>query len=747
MKKLYSLIIPLVLLFAAVVIRYENPYPIQQLRNLVFDTYQRLHPRPYDSTLPVRIGDIDEKSLERFGQWPWSRTKVAAVVDRLRELGAVVVALDIVFGEPDRTAPRAVADNLPDDRSFDAARRLMETLPDPDQVLATAMSKMPTVVSFAGLDTDPERPQPLPQAKAGYSFSGELPADVVEELPYWISTLPLFQNVAAGVGAVNADADSDGIVRRVPVFVRVPDPGTPNPYRPTYAIEALRVAQGKSTYDIKSSSGSGENVSIETRGIVKVRIGQAIVPTTYNGSILLYDSGHQPQRYFSLADIWNDDFDPANVAGRIILIGSSVEGLRDYKPTPLSGSMSGIEIHTQIAEQIISGTYLERPDWAEGLEKVSLIVLGLILIGLSLKRVALFGLIVAVVAVVGAIGTSYYLFLTKGFLLDPLYPAGTAFLIFVATTLIGYFRTEREKAEVRGAFSLYLSPVLVDQVSENREKLKLGGENRPLTVMFCDIRGFTKMSEGMDPQQLTHVINQFLTPMTDVIQRHKGTIDKYIGDCVMAFWNAPLDVPGHEREALRAAFDMRQELVRLNQELAAEAEAAGRPAIDLKIGIGLNTGIACVGNMGSKQRFGYSALGDTVNLASRLESLSPAYGLDLVIGEETAAAAEGFALLEIDLVRVKGKNRPVRIHTGLGDEAVAASNSYRALKPLHEAMLAAYRAQDWTAAEAALAQARATAPDSLGAFYDVYAARIAEYRASPPPADWDGVHVAGSKTG
>ncbi|WP_374373880.1 CHASE2 domain-containing protein [Dongia sp.] len=747
MKKFYGILIPLALLLAALVLRQQDPYAIQQLRNLVFDNYQRLSPRPYDPTLPIRIGDIDEKSLNHFGQWPWSRAQIAAVVDRLRELGAATIALDIIFGETDRTSPRAIAATLPADARFDNARQMMAGLPDPDQILADAIARVPTVVSFAAMHSDPLRVQSPPLTKFGYSFSGDDPHGVVPSYPFWISTLPILQKAAAGVGAVNSDPDRDSIVRRVPIFVNLPIPEEPIPFRPTLAVEALRVAQGQTTYQVKASSGSGESVLGNIAGISRIRIGQAIVPTNTNGSILLYDTGHEPQRYFSLADLWNDNFDPGIVAGRIIFVGSTVHGLRDFKATPLAGDMAGVEIHAQIAEQIVSGSYLQRPVWAGDLEFLALLLLGLVLVALAQLRFALLGFGVAIVAIAGAFGTSYYFFVTKGFLLDPLYPAGTAFLIFVAATLIGFIRTEREKAQVRGAFSLYLSPVLVDRVSENREKLKLGGENRPLTVMFCDIRGFTKMSEGLDPQQLTHVINQFLTPMTGIIHRHSGTIDKYIGDCIMAFWNAPLDIAAHERKAVMAAYDMRAELIRLNETLAAEARTTDARPVTIRVGIGLNTGIACVGNMGSEQRFNYSALGDTVNIASRLESLSPAYGLDLVIGEETAEAVPDFALLEIDQVRVKGKNRPVRIYTGLGNEEVAATNSYLVLKPLHEKMLAAYRAQDWDAAEMALTAAREAAPEQLSALYDLYAERITAYRAAPPPEDWDGVFEARSKAG
>jgi len=745
--RIEGIIIPLALLLAALTLRPYDPPIVQQMRNLVFDSYQRIAPRQYDATLPIRIGDIDEKSLNTFGQWPWSRSQMARIIDRLRELGAAVVGIDIIYAEADRTAPAAIAKNLPTDGSFDAAKEMLLRLPDPDQDLANSIAQIPTIIPFAALGTDPQRPQELPLRKAGYAFAGDNPIRYIRPWRFWVTSLPELEKAATGIGSVNADPDPDGIIRQVSLFLQLPDKDNPTPFYPSMTAEAIRIAQGQSTYAVKSSGASGVISFGEHTGISVVKIGQAMVPTNAQGAVILYDTGHQDQRFFSLADLMSPDFDPSIVAGRIIFIGSSSEGLRDYKPTPNEESMTGVEIHAQIAEQIFSGTYLQRPDWADGLEFVTLAVLGVILTILAQLRRALVGFGIAAFGIIGSFGASYYLFITRGFELDPLYPAGAAFLIFVTATLIGYIRTEQEKAQVRGAFSLYLSPVLVDQVSKNREQLKLGGENRDLTVMFCDIRGFTKMSEGLDPQQLTHVINQFLTPMTDIIQANGGTIDKYIGDCIMAFWNAPLDIPQHERKAVTAAYGMRSELVRLNETLAAEAAATGAKKIEIKIGIGLNTGIACVGNMGSKQRFGYSALGDTVNTASRLESLSPAYFVDLVLGEETAAAAPGFALLELDQVRVKGKNLPVRIFTGLGDEKVAQSNSFVTLKNLHDAMLQAYRGQSWSSARASLALAKEAAPEALAKFYDMYEARIADYAANPPPEDWDGVYVAMTKGG
>jgi adenylate cyclase len=330
---------------------------------------------------------------------------------------------------------------------------------------------------------------------------------------------------------------------------------------------------------------------------------------------------------------------------------------------------------------------------------------------------------------------------------DPLYPAGTALVLVASTTIINYIRTERDKARIRGTFSMYLSPAMVEQLASQPEPPKLGGENKEITVMFTDIRGFTKLSEGLDPQALTHVINAFLTPMSQLIKEHQGTIDKYIGDCIMAFWNAPLDVPHHPREAVRTAVEMRRTLKRLNTQFAAEAQAAGREPVKIKAGVGLNTGIGCVGNMGSEERMAYSALGDTVNIAARLESLSPAYFVDLVLGEATAADCADFALLELDQVKVKGKAIPIRIFTCIGTEKLAASNSFQQLKPAHDRMLTAYRGQDWDGAEAARLECLEVGPERLRGFYALYETRIAEFRADPPGAGWDGVYVAKSKTG
>jgi len=763
MHKAWGIAIPGLLLIGAAMLRWQDPAPIQEIRNWVFDNYQRLEPREYNPELPVRIADIDEKALAKFGQWPWSRITVAKVTDRLRELGAAVIAFDVLFAEPDRTSPQALAANLPDDPNFQQAKVEMNALPDPDAILAKSIAQVPTALGFALLDYDPKRAEARPAPVGGFSTLGDSPLYFAPTMPHVVTALPVLQAAASGNGAVNALADQDGVIRRVPLVLGYKPEAVdtaPDALLPSLGLEAIRLAfQGRS-FTIRSSHASAETfASLVANGIGAIRIEgipdggpSIIIKTDRGGELLLHDTGHQEARFVSIADIFEPDFPRSKVEGQIVLVGTTVEGLKDIQTSPLESRIAGVEIHAETIEQILETAMtgalpLVRPYWSDAAEKAFLIAFGLLVIAIANRAGAVLSVSIAVAALIIAFGGSWWLFTAHGWLVDPLYPGGTGVALVMVASTITYIRTEREKRHIRGAFSLYLSPEMVNRVAEHPELLKLGGENREITVMFTDIRGFTKLSEGLDPQGLTHVINAFLTPMSNLIKDHGGTIDKYIGDCIMAFWNAPLDVPHHAREAVRTAVEMRRTLKRLNEQFAAEAQTTGKEPVKLKAGVGLNTGIGCVGNMGSEQRFAYSALGDTVNTASRLESLSPAYFVDLVFSEQTAKDAADFALLELDQVKVKGKAIPIRLFTCLGFEAYAARPEYKALRERHERMLAAYRAQDWDGAEQARNACLEVAPERLRPFYGLYEKRIAEFRADPPGADWDGVYVAKSKTG
>jgi adenylate cyclase len=417
------------------------------------------------------------------------------------------------------------------------------------------------------------------------------------------------------------------------------------------------------------------------------------------------------------------------VGGYVVFIGSSAAGLFDLQTTPVESGIPGVEAHAQAVESIIANDLLMRPDYAVGLELVYLALAGALLIFL-MRYVAVSWCLVACLACLGAVNlVSWLAFREQRLLLDPVYPSIGLIAVFVAGELNLFFRTEKERRYIRGAFSRYLSPDLVKKLGDRRAELELGGETREMTLMFCDVRGFTQISEGLSASELTSLINRFLTPMTGEILDHRGTIDKYMGDAIMAFWNAPLPTAQHPRRACLAALAMLDTLDELNR----------HEEVPIKIGVGLNTGVCCVGNLGSEQRFSYSAIGDPVNVASRVEGLTKQFGLQILMTENTKEHASGLALLEVDRVRVVGRGEPVSLFTLLGDEPVARSPEFISLFNAHSHMIAAYRSADFSDAAAALERARGFAPQRLQDFYDVYAERLSVLRDNPPGPGWDGV--------
>lgn len=440
-----------------------------------------------------------------------------------------------------------------------------------------------------------------------------------------------------------------------------------------------------------------------------------------------------------------------SLEGKIVLIGGYFT-LRDQHLTPFAndltgtaGEFPGIEIHAHAIAQFIEHKVQPRLNRIE--EWLMLLFfagLGAVLGKWDIGTIRRFGLAGLTIILLWAGG--FYLSHETALIIKLIEPSIALLLATWATDAVTGAEAKRQRAFINSAFARYLNPQLVKQLSNDPSKLQLGGESRAMTLLFCDIRGFTTISEKFDAQGLTRFINRFLTPMTDLILANSGTIDKYMGDAIMAFWNAPLDDPEHEFHGCMAALQMRERLQLLNQQWRAEAEAEGQKFIEVNIGIGLNSGICCVGNVGSDQRFDYSVLGDDVNLASRLEGQSKTYGVDIVIGENTAAAADGkLAILELDSIMVKGKTKPVRIFALVGDQAMAQSENFLQLKSEHDAMLAAFRQQDWQGATTHLEHCRQQAPALMMGLYQLYEERISNYLAAPPPIDWDGVYVALTK--
>jgi adenylate cyclase len=737
-KHLLLFFFPLLLLIGFTSLRIVHQETFQEISLKIFDRYQRMKPRVYQDA-PVRFLDIDEASLQKIGQWPWPRTRVAELVTRLAEAGAAVTVLDILFAEPDRTSPQNI---IPIWKTYMPELDLLydpKTMPDHDELFAKAVQQADNVVAgfvFTHIGSSGD-----PAVKAGFSHSGDDPVPYLPAFSHTITNLPAIEKAAKGNGCFNFLAESDGVLRRVPLAFRYK-----NRLYPSLAGEALRVAQGASAYVIKTSTGSGEKTFAgDATGITSVKIGKIVAPTDAEARLWLYDTGYRKERVIPVWKIFEKDFDPATVEGMILFLGTSASGLKDLRTTPLNPLASGTEVHVQLAEQMLLQEFLKRPDWAQGAEILFLIGLGLLLILLLPLAGALWSAVIGLICIGAACGFSWHSFTAYHLLIDPVTPSIACLLLYTASSLLQYLHTESEKRHIRGAFSRYVSPALLDRISKHPEHLKLGGEMRDMSIFFADIRDFTPIAEQYSATELTHFMNRYFTPMTDLIMKHGGTIDKYIGDCIMAFWNAPLPDPDHARRASRTALHLLDHLKNWNISMQKEASTLGGKFTPVAVSIGINTGNCCVGNMGSDQRFDYSVLGDDVNLASRLESQSRLYGVDIVLGPNTFEKVRDFACLELDLIRVKGKTKPVQIYTLLGDEGMRQTPEFQNLAPKHRKMLESYRAQDWGMALRYLEDLLRSDRLGLKKLYELYQTRINACLINPPGPEWNGVYTAVTK--
>ncbi len=707
------------------------------LQHRAFDMFQQLRPREY-SDAGVRIIDLDDESLARLGQFPWPRTQVARLEKRLQGLGASVTAYDIFFSEPDRTSPKRIAAEWPSTPEFASLKSRVSGLPDHDELLAKTLKGGHAVLGYAlsGASNDVK-----PLSKSSFSFGGDAPLNYAIPFHGAIVNLPVLEAAAAGLGNVTFPPEPDQVIRSVPLLYQLH-----GALYPALSLEALRVAQGASAFAIKSSGANGEASAGQRTGIVALKVGQFIIPTDEHGRMWVYYAKTSPGRTIPAWKLFEKGFDRAAIEGSICLIGTSAAGLKDLRVTPLNPAAPGVEVHANLLEQIITGAYLERPDWALGAEFTYLLAFGLLLLWLLGRAGALWSAPVALGAIGLSLGLSWHAFTAWRWLFDPILPTLGLATVYATWSAVSFVRTEGDKRAITATFGRYLSPKVVEKLAKNREGVQLGGETREMTFHFCDIRGFTTISEKFDPHGLTEFINRFLTPMTELILAHDGTIDKYMGDCIMAFWNAPMNVPGHAKKACAAALAMHAKLAELNASWQADAKTKGIELPEIHIGTGLNTGPCVVGNMGSTLRVDYTVLGDDVNLASRLEGQSKAYGVNIVIGPVTREQAPDYAAIELDLIKVKGKTRPVHIFTLLGDPAAAATAGFSAFAARHEEFLAAYRGQKWDDAERLMKEARSLGePWHLGKFYDLYVERLAAFRHDPPGEGWDGVFTATSK--
>ncbi|NNE85707.1 MAG: adenylate/guanylate cyclase domain-containing protein, partial [Alphaproteobacteria bacterium] len=620
MVRWLQIALPFVVLFIAVITRVVSPEPFEILDLKTFDFYQQKSPRIYsevipgtDAPMPVKVIDIDDESLAQFGQWPWPRSLISQLIELLQRSGAVVIAFDVIFAEPDRTSPSRVIRTWPATPELDQIRPVIDRLPDHDRTLAETFKTIPIITGFVLTGGSPRHE---PVAKTGFASIGDDPREFAQPVfTSAVTSLPELEAAATGNGTVNFLPDTDQIIRKVPMVLR-----HNNSLYPSLSAEALRVVQGAGTIIVKSTDSNSGRGFGELSGITEVKIGNVAVPTDPDGQFWIHHTGPEPRRMIPAWKILTADFDPADVAGKIIFVGASASALNDLRPSPVHPSTAGVEFHAQTIEQIISGQFLKRPDWAEAVTIVSALIAGILVIIVVMRLGAAWGGMVMISLL--ALGSVYAwkLFTEQGLLTAPLYPALTTTVVFVIASMTSYLQSESSRREVKGAFGRYMSPAVLDRLAKNPRKISLGGELRDMSILFCDVRNFTPISEALDAQALTGFVNSFLTPMTSAIHHHEGTVDKYMGDAVMAFWNAPLDDADHARHACHAALEMRKNLAELNQQIADSADGAD-DAFKLgtiRVGIGIGTGICCVGNMGSEQRFDYSVIGDNVNLTSRL---------------------------------------------------------------------------------------------------------------------------------
>src|ERR1700722_8784642 len=506
----YARLICLALLLGLAVLRVADPAPVQELRVRVFDTFQRFEPR-VKTARPVTIIDIDEKSLAKFGQWPWPRARIADMIINLSRLGAAAIAVDVLFPEPDRLNPDAVADSM---RYLDEATRIrLRTLPSNDQILGDAIKRSRVVLGETGLgEVNPQLDKTFPVT--GIASLGEDPQPFLFDFPGLLRNVKPLEEAAAGRGLLTIRTERDGIVRRVPMMLLAQ-----GAMMPSLSFEILRVVTGTPTIIVKS----------DQTGIKSVGVRGFEVPTDRNGQLWVHFARQDPSIYVSAADVLDGSIPVDKVDHKLVLIGTSAVGLNDIKTTPVSSAMPGVEIHAQVLEAALTKSLLSRPTSIIAVELLAAIVLGILVIIFA----PMFGpvALVAIGALFASllIGTSWYFYTQQRLLIDFTYPLLSTTAIYLTLIFSSFVREQRQRKQVRGAFAQYMSPVLVEQLAQSPEKLVLGGEEREMTVMFSDVRGFTAISEFYkdDPQGLTSLMNRLLTPLTNTIVDHEGTIDKY----------------------------------------------------------------------------------------------------------------------------------------------------------------------------------------------------------------------------
>lgn len=707
---------------------------INRLDAIIYDTKVRLTmPQSVDER--VVILDIDEKSLGEIGRWPWGRDRVSQLVTKLFDQhGIALLGLDVVFAEPDESSglkvlERLAKGELKDSTQFQSALKELRPQLDHDGLFAETLKGRPVILGYYlsgrsdGVSSGALPPPVLPEG----SFTGR-------NIPFTVwanhgGNLAEFQKAALSGGHFNPLVDFDGISRRVPLLAE---------YKGEY-YEALSLAMVRALigqpkvvpwfpedrwFSSKGYQGM-EAIDLPTTS------GTLRIPVDENVAALIPYRGYQGSfRYISIADIMADRIKPGELKGKIALIGTTAPGLLDLRATPVGEAYPGVEIHANLITGMLDGAIKLKPPYILGAEVVLLLLTGLAMV-LLLPLLSPLRATLASLLVLLFILTVNLVFWHYGNLVLPLGSSVLMVLVLFALNMsYGYFVESRAKRQFTELFGQYVPPELVEEMSRNPESYSMEGRKAELTVLFSDVRGFTTISEGLSPENLVRLMNIYLTAMTELLRKNRGTVDKYIGDAVMAFWGAPVADADHARHAVITAMEMQAALPAVNRTLAQH----GWP--ELHIGVGVNTGEMTVGDMGSTVRQAYTVMGDAVNLGSRLEGITKQYGVGILVGETTRKAIKDIVFREVDRVQVKGKEEPVAIYEPLGLEGDVGKAVLEEVKLWNQA-LRSYRAQDWDQAEVALLNLSRMAPER--GLYGKYMERVAHLRKAPPEADWKGV--------
>ncbi len=647
-----GIILPVISVTFGLIILLIDPLPIQTLRNNLFDQYQRWYPRDY-TDVPVRIIDIDETSLIKLGQWPWPRTRISELIERLNSAHVATIGFDIIFSEPDRTSPQAMADLW----SLEVPlRNALKTLSDHDEILANSLNKSDAVLGFiverGPMASNPNEEKLVTQASTGpsrpfrYINIGPSPENWLHSFDNTITALPELDKAAKGNGALSFIPDSDGVVRRVPLVLQVS--GKPIP---SLISETLRVAQGQHNYILKSEEHNA--------GLSEIKIGQFEIPTTAQGEIWVHYSRDVPDRYIPAWKVLAGEVPNTLLDGHIVLIGSSAQGLMDLRFSPLGRILPGVEVHAQALEQILSDHILKRPGWAHTAEIIILIIGGLFIGFIAIRTKALLAAGTTFIFLVVLFLGGWHAFRHYELLLNTTMPALVFFLTFVLGSLLHHFISEMEQRWIKTAFSRYVSPNKVNYLVDHPDDMQLGGKLQECSFIFTDLADFTNLIESIKPSKAVALLNTYLDQMIAIAFRHEGTLDRIVGDAVAIMFSAPISQADHCSRALSCALEMDKFAANYQKELAAKGIEFG------KTRIGIHSGEVVVGNFGGSTIFDYRALGDPVNTAARLENFNKVTGTNICVSETTLNECPDACVRPVGRVRLKGKKKILKVYEPL----------------------------------------------------------------------------------